>query len=311
MICPKFTYRVGFLAAAASLLSGCVAALLPIVAGGALGKSVLDKEAVRPVTSFESDIANERSFATGETAAVGKEGNEGHINTGFRQDKAKIIALETDAEIRELIAGYDGRSPKNTYHGIVRYSSDIVAKYRKEQRAESALLKPGYIGGRGERRSCFGLPPAIMIDIDNAVGQPGARAALSPLLPANSDDLSSALTSLRSEKITIIWISDLPESNARKLISRLRSAGILESSDFLSLNRGKEDRKQLRRAAAAESHCIIAIAGDQRSDFDELFGYLRDPANFADLDPMLGNGWFLHEIPDVQGPAGDFRQEAD
>jgi hypothetical protein len=35
------------------------------------------------------------------------------------------------------------------------------------------------------------------------------------------------------------------------------------------------------------------MAGDERSDFDELFDYLRDPRLMTAYDAQMGAGWFL------------------
>ena len=60
-----------------------------------------------------------------------------------------------------------------------------------------------------------------------------------------------------------------------------------------------EDRKQTRREDLAASSCLIAIAGDVRSDFDELFEYLINHEAAAMLDPLIGNGWFVIPAPVV------------
>jgi hypothetical protein len=41
----------------------------------------------------------------------------------------------------------------------------------------------------------------------------------------------------------------------------------------------------------------MAIAGDTKSDFDELFEYLKDPHAAEPLDELLGAGWFLTPLP--------------
>jgi len=46
---------------------------------------------------------------------------------------------------------------------------------------------------------------------------------------------------------------------------------------------------------------VVAIAGDERGDFDELFDYLRDPGSAVGLYPMMGEGWFL--VPSLGTPA--------
>ncbi len=65
--------------------------------------------------------------------------------------------------------------------------------------------------------------------------------------------------------------------------------------------RRKDDRKQTRRKELGETHCVIAIAGDMRGDFDELFLFLKDPASAAPLERLIGAGWFLIPLPLQEG----------
>jgi hypothetical protein len=42
---------------------------------------------------------------------------------------------------------------------------------------------------------------------------------------------------------------------------------------------------------------VVAIAGDARSDFDELFDYLMDPSAALPIEALLDAGWFLTPPP--------------
>ena len=80
------------------------------------------------------------------------------------------------------------------------------------------------------------------------------------------------------------------------VLINVAAAWALGKDQFLLIRNG-DDRKQLLREDANQDVCIVAIAGDQRSDFDELFDYLRDPNAAIGLDAMLGDGWFLVPPP--------------
>ena len=67
--------------------------------------------------------------------------------------------------------------------------------------------------------------------------------------------------------------------------------------DELALLRYPDDRKQTRRADFAKEFCLVAIAGDDRGDFDELYQYIKDRDAAAPLDALIGNGWFLIPQP--------------
>ena len=58
-----------------------------------------------------------------------------------------------------------------------------------------------------------------------------------------------------------------------------------------------QDRKQTRRRAFAEEHCVVAILGDEKADFDELYQYLRSPDDAVTLERLVGDRWFLAPTP--------------
>ena len=68
------------------------------------------------------------------------------------------------------------------------------------------------------------------------------------------------------------------------------------------LIRNDEDRKQTLRQEANLDVCVIAIAGDRRGDFDELFDYLRNPASALGFEGMIGTGWFITPVPFGSAP---------
>lgn len=58
----------------------------------------------------------------------------------------------------------------------------------------------------------------------------------------------------------------------------------------------------VRHAAIAYSQFLglseeEALAGDEPSDFDDLYNYIIDSDDARALDPMLRNGWFLIDNP--------------
>ncbi len=95
-----------------------------------------------------------------------------------------------------------------------------------------------------------------------------------------------------------------PASTPTPLASATREPVIVAtlgdaSQDALYVERYPGETKQSRRAALAQTRCVIALAGDERSDFDDLYNFLRDLNDARSLEMMLGNGWFL--IPNPVG----------
>jgi hypothetical protein len=140
---------------------------------------------------------------------------------------------------------------------------------------------------------CSIHPAAVLIDLDPAgtLLDSGADLRADPAL-------ADRLAALRSEDITIGWISGNTADRAGEIRRALVSTGLdPDGHDPLILLRYPDDRKQTRRADFAKEYCVVAIAGDERADFDELYKYLKDPSAALSLEPLLGKGWFLIPQP--------------
>jgi len=146
-------------------------------------------------------------------------------------------------------------------------------------------------------RDCQTPVPAVVIDLDDqATSFDPQRLGMAPA------GVAEGLAKLRKAGIVVLWISQLPAARAPEVAQALRTSGLDPAGvDQLLLIRNPKDRKQLLREDANEDVCIVAIAGDKRGDFDELFDYLRRPWEAAGLDAMLGSGWFM--VPSLDAPA--------
>ncbi len=152
----------------------------------------------------------------------------------------------------------------------------------------SSLEAPRYL-------ACDQLAPAVLIDLDPATG------AFSPARAGGAaPGLGDALVAVRAAGLVVLWATDLPVTLAPEVYRTLRASGLdPEGTDRLLLNRTSDERKELRKRAAARDYCIVAVAGDKRGDFAELYDYLRDPAAAAALEPRFGAGWFM--VPPALG----------
>jgi hypothetical protein len=159
----------------------------------------------------------------------------------------------------------------------------------------SALLDQETIADEPRLSDCGDDPPAVVVDLD-----PGDRAfdPTDPPLPAPG--LAARLAELRSAGVTVLWSASVPVERAQEVWTVLRATGLdPDRTDRLVLPRRADERKQVRRLAAGRDWCVVAIAGDRRGDFDEVFDYLRDPEGpiAKALEPTLGQGWFLVPTP--------------
>lgn len=252
----------GALLALASLvpfLSGCIAAAIPLAAG--------------------ATVLRTRAAHTGEgrVAALaplpGGEAKTGIVVTDLTAlpppDSAQTISSEGTA-------------------AFAAYALDRAGIPGTAAKRQSALLTSAS-ELRATRMECGARPPAVLIDLD-----PG-RGAFDPLAPGAPDAaLAAALPSLRERGIAVIWSSRLGENFAGAVRAALAGGGLDPAGvDTLVLMRDIGERKQSRRDDMAKRWCPIAILGDERADFDELYLYLRDQQSAVALDAMLGRGWFI------------------
>lgn len=254
---------------AASSLSGCVAAALPIIAGGAIARSQSDGEAPdRAVIAKAEEPAAASATSVENTTPAG----------------ALARPIQTPVIDRSI------QSPLLAQ--FIRYSTQQAYRYSEVAEAlPSAVLRdPAALDG--ERIPCEpgeGRDPAVLIDLD-----PGddVFSAASPL--PTSTAIALSLKVLRSEGVTIAWASANSAADADIIRDALTTSGLdPDAEDTLLLMRYPGDRKQTRRKEFASETCLMAIAGDNRRDFDELFDYLTSRDAAFKLEKLINNGWFL------------------
>jgi hypothetical protein len=182
---------------------------------------------------------------------------------------------------------------------FAQYGSTIARGPGSEKGALSAMLADP-IEFDGKRRQCAaGEQPVALIDLD-----PVGGVFVPPATPAAQPGLAQGLATMRDAGVVIAWLSDFSVNQSAALRTALEQSGLdPRGEDIISLSRDAADRKQLRMENLAGITCIIAIAGDERSDFDERYKYLRNPEAGAGLEKVIGDGWFLIEqvFPENKG----------
>ncbi len=253
------------------LLSGCVAAaVIPFAAGAALSKSpaVQGKpvpNAPPPAAATASDRSDLKVVPTGLTALPPPDPRASYGNPALTAFRSYALAQ----------AGLGPGASQRT----------------------SAIL-PAASELRTVRTGCGALPSAVFVDLD-----PG-RGTFDPLAPGEPDPaLAPALTELRARGVTVVWFSRLGANFADAARAALAAAQLDPAGgDELVLLSDLGERKQSLRGAVAKRLCPIAMLGDERADFDELYLYLRKPDAAVGLELMIGKGWFLAS-PFVERPA--------
>ncbi len=265
------------LAVSALSLGGCVAAIIPLAAGGAMasqGTLAGDEQA-------DPRNTPSRFVRSGEEPASLSGSSSRSEGATAQAISATSLPPPGRNEAFEPLRGYD------EFHSAVLA---LAQPGRASGDRSSALLAEP---GGSATSQCVGNPPAILIDLDPA------GALFDGDAPTRSDPaLPRALADLRSEGIAIFWISGRTAEPAGAVKEELRLAGLDPAGDdTLLLMRYPEERKQTPREDIGETHCLLAIAGDQREDFDEMYGYLRDPNGVTAADSLLGERWFLTPNP--------------
>lgn len=299
---PRYP-RLKVVAALATLhlLGGCIAAAaaIPILAGGGLvGGRVIgngtradapersiprppfDTPAATPDITPAPALATPAFIANAETAAQAPAAQMPVSQTQISETRAP-----------ETIAASSGLRPPaaaRAYDGFVDY---VTAKSQPpkvgEKRKSALLADPGTL--KPETTRCTGSQPAILIDLDPGDELLDTAAEFAPNAP-----LAGVLAELRERNVSVHWLSGNSAAEAGTLRKRLAESGLdPQGRDELVLMRYPDDRKQVRRNAVGATHCLIAIAGDERRDFDELYAYLKSPDRAIALESLVGNGWFL------------------
>ena len=254
------------------MLGGCVAAVaVPLLAGGTLTQ--VTKHRVHAATAVKPQKQKKRP-----------------AKKGAATEPAPVVVVTPLRELPPPSSAAD-----DPWQKFFAYALDHRQPGGKAGTSSSAVLQPNPSLDLPQRRICEKPFPAVVIDLDDTV------APFAPEhLTSAPTGVAEGLAKLREAGVVVLWISQLPSSRAADVAQALRKAGLdPQGTDQLLLIRGKDDRKQLLRDNASDDVCIVAIAGDKQSDFDELFDYLRVPGSAVGLYPMMGNGWFL--VPPIDG----------
>jgi hypothetical protein len=248
-------------AALASMIGGCVVAALPLAAGAALAKRHSDLESAH----IEHSAPAAATPVTGEARP----------------------ALTLTALTALPPPDHAARPDDIAVAAFAKYA--IAQGQTTSASTRLSAILPSASALRVARTACGALPAAVIVDLD-----PG-RATFDPLSPGTANAaLREHLTSLRENQIAVVWVSRLSVNFASAVRRSLAESGLdPQGADRLLLLPDLAERKQSLRDQVAKTLCPVAMLGDERADFDELYLYLKRPEAAVELDAMLGKGWFL------------------
>ena len=251
------------LLAAMLSLQGCAAALLPIAAAGALSKTQVD--AAERARNAEDALGGEIPEALPEAPAE-PQATQAIVTVG--DEPPSVSALPLSAE-----------SFLNPYAAFVSYALERQGERTAGKDVRGAVLVENVSLTDPKMMSCGSKPMAVIIDTDRGASSAPVQAGL-----------GEQLGRLRAADIRIAWIGDGDQNRMETALTPL-----LADDDLVLPMRADKLRKQERRWKLAKDYCVIAVAGDIRADFDELYDYLRVPDYAIRLDAFWKRGWF--ELP--------------
>lgn len=287
---------------AGTALSGCVAVAIPVLAGGAMitaGKDADDEPQPVPAPSVAAMAAPApRQTTTPKRAPPPPPGPAVVVQSApVIRPEPTLVHTATPAPapaasrpaLGAPLATMQLTSFDPAFAQFAEASMAALVASNAGAMPMSALLKDP-VALDGQRKACLpDQPAAAIIDLDPQGGR-FAAPAITPQLPEHA----AALAAMRDAGITIAWISDSPITATGAIRTALEQSGLdPRGQDVLVLTSNPDDRKQALRDALSANSCLIAIAGDERPDFDERFRYLKNPAAGAGLEVLIGNAWFL------------------
>lgn len=299
------------LALAGTSLSGCVAVAIPALAGSALVGSRIDGEDPGGMAPSEPKRAAVAVAAPAPPAAVGTVTVIPSVppTPTARPAASSPVAAPAPAAAAAPVSAAPAVPPVTApaptvaplstpvpasatgFAQFVRYGRGVAAVSAQATGPLSAMLTDP-IALDGQRWRCAAdAYPIALIDLDPAGG-----VFDPPANPDKDNGRALGLAVLREAGVQIAWVSDVPVSQIGAVRTALEQSGLdPRGEDIVSLRRDPEDRKQARIETLAATACIIAIAGDEKPDFDERFRYLKNPEAGAALETAIGDGWFLIE----------------
>jgi len=263
--------RLCAVVAIVSLLAGCIAMVVPLAAGVGM---LTTKKRTRAEVVASLPAANAVALA----ALPDLAGETGPMS----------VQLTALTELPPPSGGIVGA--RGPWQQFTAYALDRAARLAAGGDTDSALLTAeSVVTFRNRMRGCNAREAAVVIDLD-----PGGVAFYPALAWAVSPDIAATVAQLREAGVIVLWVSQASANDVAGVAGALQASGLDPSGrDPILLVRNAQERKQVLREEANETVCVVAMAGDRRSDFDELFDYLRDPRLATAWDGQLGAGWFL------------------
>lgn len=276
-------------------LSGCVAVAIPALAAGAVARSQVDPSIGNPdnriIISETPPSGPRESILAPVSALIPPPGSS-----------PAPAAAETTVNPAEAAMAAPTLADDNLYARFVSHVLERADMVAGGAPVVSLVAANGLLVRERSFVQCPTNRAAVLIDLDD--GRSDATTVFMPDGDHSVDpDFLVALGQVRARGVDIVWVTDNRRSASESIAARLQASGLDPlGSDILLRPSSPDDRKQLRRFRAAQTHCIVAVVGDRRSDADEAYDYLRDPNASLVIDANWDAGWFILPTPLLPAP---------
>ncbi|WP_369412016.1 HAD family acid phosphatase [Hephaestia mangrovi] len=306
--------------AAAPLLSGCIAAAVPVAAAGVVGKHELDRRHAKQEATEQAQTPPALVRGPGVPPPGG------------------LMATKVPPSVQYLYGSAEAAAQqRQTYLELANF---LIAK--SSDRAvghpvKSVVLAPGSTLDQPVFEPCGDKPLAVVLDADETAilnygfeGDQVLRGGAYDQQRWNRWEQTGqgkvrpvpgvldALEVARQAGVTVVINSNRLAANADATAATLKQAGLGSFTHldtlWLSGDAGSGSGKDARRWAISAKYCVVAMVGDQLGDFSDLFNapalglkQRREALGTRDFEVMWGQGWFILPNP-VYGTAlkGDY-----
>ena len=288
------------------MTGGCVAAAIPVVAGGLMARDQLQdrdkRESAKPEAATPAPVMPKTQ--TGQVAVTAVEGRV------ILQSGMTALPPPNGAAGAGEAAAYSLQA----YQALWNHLTAQVERRRRGEALQSVVLMPGTTLDAPRYASCEGKPLAVVFDLDES-----AEKAADPDAPWRrwKGDGTDAVTATpgavegidaaRREGVAVIFTTRRSPESAPGVTGLLDRIGFgrFEPGRTLILAGDAEAAKgdeQVRQVIAA-GYCVVALVGDSLNDFSKLFEAAEDAtkrqtaATETMVAPLWGAGWFILPNP--------------
>lgn len=247
----------------ATMLGGCVAAVVPIAAGGMIGKKALlghKSGKAQPATAAE--VAAQPTPVVPPRAAITVEGNAGSRVVEDRSSAPATALMPPPPSAPASTAEASASAAlATTWDAVARSMAGMAA--RVPDRLKVDVLQP-----RSEAPNvlCGARRPAVAIDATT--------------LGSGDYLYVGALYTAGFEVVLMSPLKELPPAQ----VAALKKQGIAAPVRGTTLFSSFPGSERASRLAMAKQYCVVALVGDHAGDF---------PNSILPGSPQARDGWFL------------------